>query len=404
MDNKINDIKDEMSKIYKTGEESVKAELLIKNGHVYDPAAGIDFVGNVAVNDGIISGLDTGETVTGEKEIDATGYMVVPGLIDIHTHCNWLGNYIGMPADLAGVPAGVTATIDAGSSGVSNYRALFRYLDTCVTKTKIMLHVSAGGQIMTKQFSENTDPKVWNRKLFQRAFERYGNRIVGFKIRMSKSVVGEMGMYPLEEAVKLAESFSTRLFVHSTNPPGTMDELVSYLRKGDVLCHMYHGEGENILGKNGITPGIQKARERGVIFDVSQGQGNFSIPIAMEAIKEGFLPDAISTDLNIENWNHPYIFSLLLTMSKLMAMGMSFEEVIRRVTSTAAEIYGEAGKMGTLAEGTCADITILECQQKEVLFRDKYHNELIGNSLLMPMATIIDGQLFYCSGEMMTIR
>lgn len=379
-------------------------DLLITEGRLFDPGQNMDYVGDLAIHRGKIIAAGPQLPYKAERVVNGRGFYVVPGLIDVHTHVNWKGNYIGMPADLGCIPNGVTATIDAGSTGVSNYHSLIRYLDTCEVKTKIMLHASASGQIMSKQFAENIDPSVWNRDLFERAFETYGDRIVGIKLRVSKNVVGTLGMKPLEEAICLAEHLNTRVFIHPTDPPVTMAEASSYLRKGDVMCHMYHGEGHTILENDRIFEDIQKSRERGVIYDVSQGKGNFSIRLAQEAIAHGFKPDTISTDLNIENWNDPWDFSLLMTMSKLMALGMSFEEVIHCTTVNAAHLYGEPESMGTLNVGTSADVTILKLENQRMPFTDKYHDRIVGSQVIKPMATIINGKLFYCSSDTLAER
>ena len=357
-------------------------DLLIRNGTIFDPGQKLNQTGDIAVHRGVIIAVGQNLEYKAERELNAKGFYVVPGLIDVHTHINWKGNYIGMPADLGCIPNGVTATIDAGSTGVSNYRALVQYMDTCEVKTKMMLHASASGQIMSKQFAENIDPDVWNLDLFERAFEELKGRVIGLKLRVSRNVVKEMGLYPLEKAVQLAE----------------------HLGKDDVMCHMYHGEGHTILEKGKISEELWKSRERGVIYDVSQGKGNFSIKLAGEAIRQGFLPDTISTDLNIENWNDPWDFSLLMTMSKLMALGMSFEQVIYTTTAAAAKMFGEPGKLGILKEETPADITILQIADQKIVFRDKYDDTVEGHQILKPMATIIDGNLRYCSSDMLTER
>ena len=146
-------------------------DLLIRNGTIFDPGQKLNQTGDIAVHRGVIIAVGQNLEYKAERELNANGFYVVPGLIDVHTHINWKGNYIGMPADLGCIPNGVTATIDAGSTGVSNYRALVQYMDTCEVKTKMMLHASASGQIMSKQFAENIDPDVWNLDLFERAFE-----------------------------------------------------------------------------------------------------------------------------------------------------------------------------------------------------------------------------------------
>ena len=379
-------------------------DLLIRNGTIFDPGQKLNQTGDIAVHRGVIIAVGQNLEYKAERELNAKGFYVVPGLIDVHTHINWKGNYIGMPADLGCIPNGVTATIDAGSTGVSNYRALVQYMDTCEVKTKMMLHASASGQIMSKQFAENIDPDVWNLDLFERAFEELKGRVIGLKLRVSRNVVKEMGLYPLEKAVQLAEHLGTRVLIHPTDPPVSMEELSRYLRKDDVMCHMYHGEGHTILEKGKISEELWKSRERGVIYDVSQGKGNFSIKLAGEAIRQGFLPDTISTDLNIENWNDPWDFSLLMTMSKLMALGMSFEQVIYTTTAAAAKMFGEPGKLGILKEETPADITILQIADQKIVFRDKYDDTVEGHQILKPIETIIDGNLRYCSSDMLTER
>lgn len=379
-------------------------DLLIKGGRIYDPGQKMDFIGDIRIFRGKIAAMGTELGDEAERTVDARGFYVLPGLIDVHTHINWCGNYIGMPADLACIPSGVTATIDAGSTGVSNYRALLRYIETCEVKAKIMLHASASGQIMSKQFSENIDPGVWNCDLFERAFEQYGDRIAGIKLRVSKDVVNDLGLRPLEAAIRLAERLNTRVCIHPTDPPVSMGALASCLREGDVMCHMYHGEGHTIWEDGAVVPEVQAAQRRGVIFDVSQGQGNFSLQVAADAIRCGFLPDTISTDLNIENWNHPLDFSLLMTMSKLMALGMKFADVVTRVTAAAAELYGMPGEMGILKVGTGADLTIVSLEKQQTEFTDKYQNKVRGEQILKPMATIIDGKLLYCSTDTLALR
>lgn len=375
----------------------VKTDILIENSTLFDPGIGLNAPGRLAIRKGIIADHNAPPESEAKFALNAAGCLTMPGFIDAHLHCNWLGNYIGLPADLACIPSGVTAAIDAGSSGVSNYRGLLRTLDGCLTRTKIMLHVSAGGQMMSTQFPENTDPSVWNMDLFEQAFAHCGERIVGLKIRAGREVLGDMGLRPIREAAKLAERFGTRLFVHATNPPAPMAELAALLRPGDVMCHMYHGTGHTIIRDGRVDPGIIEARKRGVVFDVSQGKFNFSLAVARIAIAEGFLPDSISTDLGMENWNNPLDFSLALCMSKHLALGMTLDDVVRCVTANAAMQFGRAGDLGTLATGTAADVTVAKLVDHAVTFQDIHGNVLRGDRMLLPLATVIGGQLLYRS-------
>ncbi len=375
----------------------MSTDLVIRNGRLFDPALGLDTIGDLAIHKRTIVKTGPNLPEKGKIEINAADCLVLAGLIDVHTHCFWRGNYVGMPADLAGIPSGVTATIDAGSSGVSNYRGLLRLLDQCETKTKILLHLSAGGQIMSRQFAENIDPSVWDFELLEKAFELYPDRIIGLKMRVSKSVLGCLGLRPVEEGLNVAERLGVRLFIHPTDPVIPMGDLAEMLRPGDVMCHMYQGYGDTMLVNGRVDEKIIAARKRGVIFDVSQGQGNFSLTLAKQAIEQGFLPDTISTDLNNENWNHPYVFSLPMVMTKHMALGMRLADVVTAVTTNAAEQMRTAGDMGTLRKNTCADVSVFKLVDANVTYRDAHGNTLSGDKLLVPMATIIDGDVLYRS-------
>lgn len=77
-----------------------------------------------------------------------------------------------------------------------------------------------------------------------------------------------------------------------------MKELVSLLRRGDIIAHAFHGKGSTILTDEGaVLAEVRQARERGVIFDAANGRSHFSMNTARRAIANGFLPDIISSDL-----------------------------------------------------------------------------------------------------------
>lgn len=375
---------------------------IIKNGRILDPASGIDTFGDVVISGRNIERLVPGgvkEPIEADQNIDASGMLVVPGLIDVHMHINYMGQANGAPADLTCIPNGVTAAIDAGSTGVSNYRACIQSLSRCDTKTKIMLNVSACGIIMPTWFPEPVDPVKWDTDYFDEAFALYGKDIVGLKLRISKNVVGDLGTKPLEAALKLAERYDTRLIVHSTDPVIEMGLLASILRPGDVITHIHQGKGETIIKDGRVDVRIIEAQKRGVIMDCSNGKFNVSLNVAKQAIEEGFLPDTISTDLNVTNWRSPWVFSLPIIMSKYLALGVPLSKVIECTTAAAAIQFGEVGNLGTLSEGTTADITILELKEKSVEYRDIWGGRVKGNHLLIPRGTILNGKTVYLSNE-----
>ncbi len=373
----------------------MNAEYIIKKGRLLDPRKGLDMVSDLAVSDGKIANIGQNSTYQSDRIIDAEGCLVVPGVIDIHAHIFENGVWNGMPADLAAIPLGVTAMVDAGSSGVSNYKALLRECESNHIRSKIMLNVSACGIIMPTQFSEPVDPKTWNVALFDEAFEKYGDRITGLKLRINRAVVKDLGLEPLKAAVRLSERYGKRVIAHVTDAPVSMTEVADCMRPGDVFCHVYHGTGNTIFDENGIIQkGIWKARERGVIFDVASGRGNFSLAVAQKALEQGFLPDTISSDVTLQNWHNPLAGNLVCVMSRFLALGLSLEDIISRVTAVPAKQFGVEG-LGTLEVGTPADISIFKLADKAVRFTDKFGSEVCGTQEFVPMGTMIGGELLY---------
>ena len=373
----------------------MKAALMIRNGRLFDPAQNLDMVGDIAVRNGKIDAvgpnLDAGATLT----LDAGGCLVTAGWIDIHAHIYEGGTPNGMPVDLGVLPMGITAIADAGSSGVANYRNLLRQLRGNKTRGKLMLNVSACGIIMPNQFPEPVDPKVWDQKLFEEAYAECGQDMIALKLRVSRGIVGELGLEPLYRAVEAAERLGTRLVVHVTDGPAPMREIAAILRPGDVFCHVFHGSGHTILTQDGkVDPGILEARERGVIFDASSGRGNFSLRVARAAIEQGFLPDSISTDVSLQNWNHPLAGPLPVVMSRYLPIGMSLADIISRVTDRPAVQFGTEG-LGTLAVGTPADITIVKLEESTKCYTDKNGDSVDYSELFIPKATIVGGEIYY---------
>lgn len=371
-------------------------DILIKNGTVIDPSRNINKKGNIGIVEGKLIEIGN-EEVKAEQVIDAEGYYVSPGWIDVHGHLYEGSEPNGLPVDIASLPMGVTAIIDAGSAGVANYPNLLKYLRDNKTRGKMMLNVSACGIIMPAQFPEPLDPKVWNKALFRKAVEKGNGDIIALKVRVQKNVVGELGLEPLKKAVEAAEELGLPVVVHTTDPYGTMTEVADMLRPGDVLCHMYHGTGETILDENGkVYDGILKAKERGVIFDAASGRGNFAFEVARKAIEQDFLPDSISTDITLQNWNHALAGALPAVMTKYLALGLTVQQIIERVTVGPSVQFGTEG-LGTLASGTPADITIFDLAQKDITWKDKFGTEITTKEAFIPKCTIVNGEILYRS-------
>ena len=169
------------------------------------------------------------------------------------------------------------------------------------------------------------------------------------------------------------------------------------LRPGDVFCHMYYGDGDTILDEKGrVKPEIWKARERGVVFDACNGRNNFAFKTAVPAVREGFIPDIISTDISpITFYKQPAV-SLPYLLSKYMGMGLSLEQVIDCATINPARLLGMEEELGSLNPGTEADIAVFKVKECQVTFGDYLGDVLKGDRILVPQMTIKGGEIVYC--------
>ena len=370
----------------------MQADIIIKNGRVIDPKNHVDRVGDIAIQGKKL--IPAQPEMTAKTVIDAAGCIVTPGLIDSHAHIFERGTDSGINPDLSMLPLGVTTVADAGSAGVSTYRSFLDRLALCRIKTKFYLHISPTGQV-THQYPESIRPDKWNMEKFEEAVDTCGDKLLGFKLRVSRNVVGEDCLYDLEQALNLGERFHKRIVVHVTDPAVSQAKIASLLRPGDIFCHVFHGRGYTILENDKVLKEIWDARERGVIFDCCHGSINFNFAVAEKALACGFLPDVLTSDMNAVTWNRSPLFNLPVVMSKFLLMGLDIPEIIALVTSNAAKVIGEEGALGTLEKGTCADVAILKAEDKRTRFVDAEGQTREGKRLFRVMASILDGTIVF---------
>lgn len=373
-----------------------------------DPASGTDTVMDIVVRNMRIIDPGGGPVeCPPERVIDAAGLIVVPGLIDFHTHLFHTGSTISVSPDLM-IAQGVTAAVDAGSAGCANYEAFY---NSVIVQSKVrvkgLLTVYSGGQLDAK-LCEDFSPSLYNVDQMERLVDRYRDNILGLKIRLSRGVVPEQtGTDYLKACIDLAQELdrrlgtSLRVCVHTTDAPVPAGELAACLRPGDIFTHCFQGAGNTVVREDGsIDPGILKARARGVVFDSANGKSSFGLDTARQALAAGFLPDVISTDLTAGRFNvPPYVKSLPMVMSRYLALGMDLMEVLERVTARPAELMGLTGRIGTLQPGAYADIAILKEKPAFVIYRDFRDNELQGDVVLVPQLTMCAGQIQYCQAD-----
>jgi dihydroorotase len=345
--------------------------IVIKDGHVIDPKNNIDAVMDIAINDGKIVQVAKNIDIKGAIQVvNAKGLLVTPGLIDIHSHNFWgtepdhqyeNGN-LALPPDGFTFRNGVTTVVDAGSSGWRTFPT-FKSQTIDESKTRVLAFLNIVGEGMRGGYEQNLndmDPRM--SALTAKRFKDY---IVGFKLAHYEG----HDWTPIDRAVEAgrqAGDIPVMVDFGGATPPLPIEELfLKHLRPGDIFTHCFGqlSSREFIVDTNTqkVKPFVWEARKRGIIFDVGYGGISFAFSQAIPAIKEGFYPNSISTDIHVGSMNNA-MKDMTTTMSKFLAMGMDVKSVITASTwNPAKEIKRE--ELGNLSVGSDADVAILNLRQ-----------------------------------------
>ena len=375
-----------------------KYDLLLKGGHVIDGRNRISAVRDVAIANGkiaqVAADIDPGDAL---KVVDAAGLYVTPGLVDIHVHVyagtGERGSYAGdnsLYPDGFTLRSGVTTIVDAGSSGWRSFDDFKqRIIDRSKTRVLALLNIVGAGMRGDK-FEQNL-ADMESAPTADMAL-KHKDVIVGIK---TAHYAGPEWT-PVEHAVEAGTRANIPVMVDfgANRPERPLAELVTKkLRPGDIYTHMYSGLRNELDDSGHVNPGMVEGRKRGVIFDVGHGGGSFAWRIAVPAMKQGFLPDSISTDLHIGSMNAG-MKDMLNVMDKLLAMGMSLDDVIVRSTwNPAREIKRE--EFGHLSVGAPADVAVLKLEQGQFGFVDMYGARMRGTQKLTCELTLRDGKVVY---------
>ncbi len=365
-------------------------DLLLKNGHVIDPANQRDGRFDIAIVGNKIAAVGQDLPAAHARVVvDASQYYVTPGLIDIHTHFDAQGADLNLQADHNALPNGVTTAVDAGSSGWKNFEA-FKTKVIDHSKTRLLAFLNIVGAGMYGSAVENNVQEM-DAEAAARMVQKYPRIIVGIKTAHFQPPTWDA----VDRAIKAAELSKTIVMVDFSPKPGReySDLILKHLRPGDIHTHVY-GQGTPQLDEHKkLQPYMLEARRRGVLFDVGHGAGSFWFRIAVPAIEQGFLPDTISTDIHKRSIMLPRA-NMTTTMSKMLNIGMSVEQIIERTTVNPAKAIHRPD-LGTLSVGADADVAVLELQKGKFGFLDSGHGKLIGDKKLRCVLTVRNGEVVW---------
>jgi dihydroorotase len=360
-------------------------DLVVRGGRVIDPSRRLDAVRDVAIAAGRIVAVEPAIAAESTDALDARGKLVVPGLIDIHTHA---------ARDPEG-PAlclqdGVTAFIDAGSAGADGLDRAVAIAKGAAQTARVLVNIGRGG-ILPDGDTKNL--ALADVGAARAAIERHRDVVVGLKARLSATVVGTHDVEVLRRTQQVAEPFGLPVMIHMGQTPSPLRELLPLLKTGDIVTHMFAPPPNAIVDDAGrVLPEVLAARRRGIVFDVGNGvRDHIRWDIVERVMREGFWPDTFSTDWNVMSGSTGVV-DFPNCMSKLFNYGMSVYDAVACATVNAARTFAAFRDRGTLNVGAPADVAILELKEGEFEFLDNYENTIKGRQRLFPSETVLGGR------------
>jgi dihydroorotase len=378
--------------------QAQKYDLLLKGGHVIDGRNTLNAVRDVAIADGKVAAVAARiDAAEAGKVVDVSGLYVTPGLIDIHVHVyagtgersSYAGDNSVYPDGFT-LRSGVTTVVDAGCAGWRNFEDFKqRIVDRSKTRVLALLNIVGNGMRGGKFEQDLADMDAT-------ATANMALRHKGLIVGVKTAHYAGPEWTPVERAVEAGTIAKVPVMVDfgSNRPERPLSELVlKKLRPGDIYTHLYSGLRNEQDESGRVNPALWEARKRGVIFDVGHGGGSFLWRIAVPAVKAGFLPDSISTDLHIGSMNAG-MKDLLNVMDKFLAMGVALDEVMLRATWNPAKQIGRED-LGHLSPGAAADIAVFRLEKGRFGFVDMYGARLQGDRKLSTELALRDGRVVY---------
>jgi dihydroorotase len=382
-----------------------KFDLVIKGGDVLDPSQNLRGKRDIGIRYGMIEAVEADiPAARAERLLDASGKLVTPGLVDLHSHVFPYGSAIGIPADELVAHQCTTTCVSAGDAGANNFAAFRRHI-VAQTRTRLYAFVHIANTGLTPfPVAELYNIDFAQVDACAKAIGENADIALGAKVRMSENVIAKNGVEPLKRAIMACEKSGAngKIMCHigGVETRKLMSDILDLLRPGDVLTHCYSGfpniagEFTNIVQDGKLIPAALEAKRRGVNFDIGHGGGSFDYTVAEAAIQQGAPPDTISSDIHVFSGNSPGMPYLTWVMSKFMGLGFSLEQVVTMATTAPAKVINRVPKLGTLQVGAPGDVAIMELVEGPVSFVDTRNNRREGKAYLKPVQTVTAGVPF----------
>lgn len=380
--------------------------LLLKGGHVIDPKNNIDGKHDVAITQHTIAAVERDiDPALAANVVDVTGYIVTPGIVDMHVHVYHTRAPEGDPeglsvvADAHSFRSGVTTMVDTGTAGARHLRH-FKQTVIDRAKTRLLAYVNIVDQGMLGDFEQ--DPGNFDPELAASVVLAYPDICVGIKTAHYWTQLPWDEVHTpwaaVDRAIQAAELCRKPVMYDFWPRPERpyADLLLKKARPGDVHTHVFAQQFPVLDEAGRVQPYMFEARKRGVIFDLGHGAASFWFRNGARAIADGFVPDSISTDLHMHNI-YGVVVDMQTTMTKVLHMGVPLADVIRMSTINPAKEIGHP-ELGHLSVGACADVAVFQVLSGQYSFIDCGRAKLRGDKKLECALTIRNGEILYDIG------
>ena len=360
-------------------------DLIVRGGRVIDPSLRLNAIRDVAITGGRIVAIEADIAGDAAEVIDATGKVVVPGLIDLHTH--YARNEEG---PLVGLAGGVTGWVDAGSEGADQIDDMVAIARSAPQPARVLINIGRSGILPG---GDTMDLRLADVDAAKAAIARNREFVVGVKARLTRGVAAD-DVEVLRRAQEVATSFDLPVMIHMGQTASPLGTLLGQLKRGDIVTHMFAPPPNSVIDDDDhILPEVLAARRRGVWFDVANGRtGHLRWDTFDGIIQAGFWPDTISTDGSTTSPTAESVIDFPNVLSKFLNFGMTLDQVVARATVNASRIFPLFGDRGTLNVGAPADVAVLELREGTFEFVDNYGNTRTGRQRLFPSETVLGGE------------
>jgi dihydroorotase len=411
-------------------------DVVLRGGHVVDPAQGLDGVLDVAVHGGkIVAVRSTIDAARGTRVVDVRGRLVVPGMIDTHAHVyQYVTGDFGMNADLVGIRSGVTTVVDQGGASPLTIQGFRKFIaEPAVTRVYCFISNYLVGGLVGHRYVNLYGPHGINVKETVRAIEANRDLVKGIKCHAEVGGYSRWGIETLRLAKQAAREARVPVYVHlgrlwaeengagiDPDPDGVVAEMIPLLDPGDIIAHPFTKNPGAFLSREGrLHPLIPEAIARGVRIDIGRG-GHASFAAARAVLDAGVRPFTVGADVHGYTirrpldaaWDAgyfdesrenradtalmvggPVVFSLAQVMNELIGLGIPLREVIAMVTRNAAIAIGLEAQIGSLAPGRMADISVIARDQGTWILRDCLGSQITVSERLRPEFALRAGVL-----------